>query len=79
MTVNAFTSEDPGILNPAQVLFKFNPDILNGTLDYPDNLDGYSPYGFREHIPPSYVLGSEACLARCGLNKTAVGTPGSPS
>lgn len=75
ITVNAFSSDDPGILNLAQTLFKFSPDILNGTLDYPQELNGVTPGDFKKQIPPSYVRGSEACLARCGLSKSIVGTP----
>ncbi len=75
VTVNAFSSDDPGILNIAQTFFKFTPDILNGTMDYPKELNGVPVGDFKKQIPPSYVLGSEACLARCGISKSAVGTP----
>ncbi|ORY22831.1 RmlC-like cupin domain-containing protein [Naematelia encephala] len=70
ITSNAFSSEDPGILNIAPSTFKFNADVLNGTLGYPSQLNGMSPSEFLESIPPSYVLGSQACLDRCGIDFT---------
>lgn len=75
ITANAFSSEDPGLVNTANNLFAFDGEVLNATLGYPGDLDGYTPHGFYNHVPPSYVLGGEACLARCGLKKSAIGTP----
>lgn len=75
ITVNAFSSDDPGILNLAQTFFKFNPDILNGTMNYPHDLNGVPVGEFKKQIPPSYTLGSEACLKRCGIDKVVVGIP----
>lgn len=75
VTVNAFSSDDPGILNPFQTIFKFTPDIVNGTMNYPNELNGVPVGEFKKQIPPSYTLGSEACLKRCGISKSAVGTP----
>lgn len=74
ITSNAFSSEDPGIMNVAPNLFKFSADILNGTLDYPKELDGYAPGDFLKHIPPSYVYGSAECMKRCGISNSAIGT-----
>jgi len=68
VTVNAFGSEDPWILNVAPSLFKLNGDVLNGTLGFPAELNGGTPSQFLANIPPSYVLGSMACLKRCGID-----------
>ncbi|KAK6529088.1 hypothetical protein TWF694_004306 [Orbilia ellipsospora] len=68
ITVNAFGSEDPWILNVAPSLFKLNGDILNGTLGFPAELNGGTPTEFLDNIPPSYVLGSMACLKKCRID-----------
>ncbi|EPS40305.1 hypothetical protein H072_5861 [Dactylellina haptotyla CBS 200.50] len=68
VTVNAFGSEDPWILNVAPSLFKLNADILDGTLGFPVELNGGTPKEFLDNIPPSYVLGSMSCLKRCGID-----------
>ena len=76
ITVDAFSSDDPGILNLAQTLFKFPADILNGTLGYPSGLNGATPSDFAQQVPPSYVLGSQECLSRCGISKSEIYSSG---
>ena len=74
VTANAFNTDDPGIFNVANALFKFDPDVLNAVLNFPEGIDGKSIADFGKQIPPSYALGAET-LQRCGISKSAVGSP----
>ena len=75
VTANAFGTDDPGILNVANAFFSMNPDIVNATLGFPADLNGYQVGEFKSFIPPSYAFGVQACLDRCRIPNSAQGTP----
>ena len=75
VTANAFGTDDPGILNVAQAFFSLNSDIVNATLGFPTELNGYKIENFLNTIPPSYAYGVQQCLDRCGIDRASQGTP----
>ncbi len=79
VTANAFGTDDPGILNVANAYFSLNQAVVNATLGFPDELNGYSVPEFRKYIPPSYAYGVQSCLDRCGIKRSSQGTPPSTS
>ncbi|KAF2457365.1 RmlC-like cupin domain-containing protein [Lineolata rhizophorae] len=67
--VAALNSEDPGTSQIANNFFNLDPNVVNATLGFPQQLDGKDIEAFRDSIPESLALGIENCLADCGLMK----------
>ena len=65
--VAAFSDNDPGLSSIANNFFSLNPDVVNGTLGYPAQIDATNIATFGPTIPVSFSLGAYECLQRCGI------------
>ncbi|KAJ7776632.1 hypothetical protein DFH07DRAFT_911954 [Mycena maculata] len=66
--VSTFNSEDPGTLQAAQRFFGLPPDIVGATLG---DIGVEVVADLADQIPDNVALGTDACLARCGLKRTS--------
>ncbi|KAF7986548.1 hypothetical protein HWV62_26276 [Athelia sp. TMB] len=66
--VAAFNDEDPGVLSVAQRYFGLPPDIIGASLG---GLGVVEVGGLEALIPDNVALGTDECLARCGLTRTS--------
>jgi len=44
-----------------------NPSIINGTLGFPNSIDGKDIEKFRALIPKSVALGVDSCMKKCNI------------
>ncbi|KAF7329431.1 RmlC-like cupin [Mycena kentingensis (nom. inval.)] len=67
MFVASFNSEDPGVLSVAQRFLGLPFDITAATLG---EIGVEQLVGLEAQLPDSFALGTDACLKRCGLQRT---------
>ncbi|KAK3701829.1 hypothetical protein LTR37_015251 [Vermiconidia calcicola] len=64
--VAGFVSEDPGIQQSAQTLFKLPPEVVRADLGV-ETLNGESIDEFEANLPANVALGVRSCLKKCGI------------
>ncbi|KAJ7651133.1 RmlC-like cupin [Roridomyces roridus] len=69
--VSGFNSEDPGALQIAQRFLGLPADIIAATLG---DIGVEEVIGVADIVPDNAALGTDACLQRCGLKRTAQDT-----
>jgi hypothetical protein len=65
--IAGFNSDDPGLSSIAQNFFDLDPDIVEADLGFPREINGMNIAQFAPTIPPSFALGIQSCLDRCGI------------
>ena len=65
--IAGFNSDDPGLSSIAQNFFDLDPDIVQADLGFPREINGMNIAQFAPTIPPSFALGVQSCLDRCGI------------
>ena len=75
--IAGFNSDDPGLSSIAQNFFDLDPDIVEADLGYPREINGMNIAQFAPTIPPSFALGVQACLNRCGITYVPVNSSSS--
>ena len=66
MFVAGFASEDPGVQQSAQTLFKLDPSVVQAELGV-ETLNGEDVEQFSEQLPANVALFVEQCLATCNI------------
>jgi hypothetical protein len=65
--IAGFNSDDPGLSSIAQNFFDLDPEIVKADLGFPREINGLNIAQFAPTIPPSFALGIQSCLDRCGI------------
>ncbi|KAK5171032.1 uncharacterized protein LTR77_004176 [Saxophila tyrrhenica] len=76
--VAGFASEDPGVQQSTQTLFKLDDDVVRAELGV-ETLNGESIEQFRDQLPENVALFVEECLARCDIEADPAPNQGGPS
>lgn len=65
--IAGFNSDDPSLSSIAQDFFDLDPEIVKADLGFPREINGMNIAQFTPTIPPSFALGIQSCLDRCGI------------
>lgn len=65
--ISGLDNEDPGVSVVATNFFSLDPEVVNATLGYPEQIDGTNIQQFAKSIPAATAVKVESCLKRCNI------------